>query len=426
MQIQVKKQVQEQQKKRKFNWKKMLMIFGGISVLLVVVVAVLGFLSSTPLTKAQATEHLNNYFSKIAEKAGKEGNDHFSGVQVQVLSRGKDLNFSYSSGIGKRLEGSIDANNLDGLTAETPFHVASVGKLMTATLIYQLIDTGKLTLDQPVESILPEAMLDKLFVLGEEDYRSQVTIEQLLAHTSGVADYFGGPVVSGKTMAVILKEEPNRLWRPDDLLAFSRDFQVPNGVPGAGYHYSDTGYILLGKIVEVVTGDTFERALTEQIFEPLNMTDTYMMMRQEPLSGNKAPIADIWLEGEEMGDRNSLSVDWAGGGLISTLKDLTAFSDALHGGKLIADSSYKAMFSDRHVFEQGIYTGAGGMTLHFEKFFPLLKLPKINGHIGVLSTHVFYDAISDTHIVMNFGSTDKMVASFTALIEIMNTLGRIK
>ena len=184
-----------------------------------------------------------------------------------------------------------------------------------------------------------------------------------------MADYFGGPVVSGDSMSALLKAEPNKLWTPDELLDFSRNHQVAVNVPGNGYHYSDTGYVLLGKAVEAISGNSFESDLDSRIFEPLAMRDTYMALRQLPLNSEKPPIADLWLNGSELGSTNSLSVDWAGGGLISTLEDLTRFSQALHDGKLISDKAYQAMFSDTHVFEQGIYTGTGGMTIHFEKFF---------------------------------------------------------
>ncbi|HSN67450.1 MAG TPA: hypothetical protein VLS94_12475, partial [Fusibacter sp.] len=75
---------------------------------------------------------------------------------------------------------------------------------------------------------------------------------------------------------------------------------------------------------------------------------------------------------------------------------------------------------------QGIYTGDGGMTVRFKKFFPLLDLPLVRGHIGILSTHVFYDPTTDTHIVLNFGSTSKMVPSFRALIDIVSVIKRVQ
>jgi D-alanyl-D-alanine carboxypeptidase len=69
----------------------------------------------------------------------------------------------------------------------------------------------------------------------------------------------------------------------------------------------------------------------------------------------------------------------------------------------------------------------GTMEIHFEEFFFLLKgMPRVKGHIGILSTHLFYEPETKTHIIMNFGSDRKMEDSFKALIEILNTLRRVR
>ena len=264
-----------------------------------------------------------------------------------------------------------------------------------------------------------------MFVFEGVDYTEKVTYNHLLSHTSGAPDYFGGPVNSGQSMAELLKSEPNHIWQPNDLLAFSVNQQSAVNAPGEGYYYSDTGYILLGLLIEAIEDDTFENLLINRIFQPLNMQHSFMALRSEPLSKETFPLADLWLEEMEYGNRPALSVDWSGGGIISTLDDLLKFSRALHGGELISADSLDAMFSDENSFEQGIYTGNGGMTVRFKEFFPLLDLPLIRGHIGILGTHLFFDPVSNTHIVLNFGSTEKMVPSFTTLIEILSTLHRI-
>ena len=394
--------------------KKIILLFGIAVILILIILAVLTFLSNRPLTKVNAENHLQNYFAKKALKTNKTA---FSGIQVSVTSGKKDFQFQFASGSGKRIS-QVDLS--------TPFHVASVGKLMTATLTYQLIDEGVITLDTPIADWLPPSTLEGLFDFKGIDYSKHVTIEHLLSHTSGVADYFDGTTTGAEKISSAILQSPETFYHPLDLIAFTRDHQSALGIPGEHYAYSDTGYVLLGLIIEAVTGQSFENVLENRILRPVYMTDTYMTWRQSPLNSATPPIADIWLNGVEVGDYRSISADWSGGGLISTLEDLMRFSKALHGGDLISATSLKAMFSDQHVFEQGIYTGTGGMTVHFEKFFPLLRLPSVSGHIGVLSTHVFYDATTDTHIVMNFGSTDKMVDSFKALIEIMNTLQRIE
>lgn len=393
-------------------FRKILKILSAVLLIFVLGLGALMYFSSTPLTMEEANAHLTKVFSKLAKE-----DEAYSGVQFKLHSEGKDYRFEFA-------EGQMDRG--EGLELDTPFHIASVGKLFTATMIYQLEEEGKISLKDGISQYLDPQMIKPLFRYEGVDYADQVTLDQLLSHTSGVADYFGGPVKSGKTMETLLLENPEKLWQPKELIDFSAKNQVPIGKPGEVYAYSDTGYILLGLLIEAVTKDSFEDNLKTRIFEPLNMQDTYMALRQEPLSGEAKPIADLWLKGSELGKTQALSVDWAGGGLISTLDDLMAFNKALFGGQLISKEALELVFASTHQFEGGIYNGAGGMSLHFDKFMPLLKLPVLKGHIGVLSTYLFYDESTQTHMVMNLGSTDKMVDGVKALIEVMNTLKRME
>ncbi len=392
--------------------KNIVWIVGILLVLAIIGIRMMMVSSQKPVTKDQALEHFTNYFKK-ASKTSKD----YSGVQARIYSPKLGLDWSFAEGTSKRG---------DSLRMDQPFHVASVGKLFTATIIYQLMEEGKIKLDEPIVNVIDKECLGNLFIYSSVDYSDVVTYRHLLAHTSGMADYFGGPVLSGEPMSTLLKTQSDKGWVPQELLDFSIERQVAVNAPGEGYHYSDTGYVLLGLLIEAIEGDSFEGVLEKKIFKPLNMDSSYMTMRSKPLSALSVPIADLWLDGVEFGDKKALSVDWAGGGVISTLEDLLKFSVALHSGALISKDGLSDMFSDTHQFEQGIYTGDGGMTVRFKKFFPLLDLPLVRGHIGVLSTHVFYDPTTDTHIVLNFGSTSKMVTSFRALIDIVSVVKRIK
>lgn len=363
-------------------------------------------------TKEQANTHFKNYFKKI-----RQASKNYSGVQALVYSPKLGLDWRFAEGASKRA---------GTLTIDQPFHVASVGKLFTATILYQLAEEGKINLDAPIVTVLDKEKLANLFVFNGVDYSDKVTFRHLLSHTSGIADYFGGPVISGETMLTLLKTQSDKVWQPQALLDFSIEHQEAVNAPGVSYLYSDTGFVLLGLLIEEKENKSFESVLEERFFKPLMMNSSYMSMRSTPLSGEVKPIADLWLNGEEFGDKKALSVDWAGGGVISTLEDLMKFSVALHSGALISEDSQNRMFSDANQFEQGIYTGDGGMTVRFKKFFPLLDLPLVRGHIGVLSTHVFYDPTTDTHIVLNFGSTSKMVPSFKALIDILSVIKRVQ
>lgn len=330
-------------------------------------------------------------------------------IQVLVHSEKLGLNYNFSTG-----------------TVDAPWHVASIGKVFTAVLIQMLADRGRLSLHDPIVRFFSDAELLNLFVYKNTDYAHQVTVGHLLNHTSGIADYFEGAVTRGSSFLREVLARPDFRWTPEKLIEYTRTRQKAVGKPGSVFNYSDTGYILLGQLIEKLTGKPFHVNLHEAFFVPLEMNDSYLMFCSEPENTPKMPIEKIWFDNAEISGYESLSCDWAGGGVVSTTGDLLKFCKALQGGRLIQPATLKVMETCTNKFRSGIYYGQGMMELRFEGFFFLLKgLPRVKGHIGVLSTHMFHDPVNDAFIMMNMGSNRNMEASFRALIDIENTLLRL-
>jgi D-alanyl-D-alanine carboxypeptidase len=301
--------------------------------------------------------------------------------------------------------------------ANQPFHVASIGKLFTSVLVGMLQEKNLLNTTDLIVTYLDSSVLDRLFVVDGKDYQSEVTIENLLLHTSGVADYFESTTGAQSSFVDYIIEHPDKIWKPLDLIAVSQQNQHAVSKPGS-FHYSDTGYILLGLIIEKVTNLPFHHCLSEYIFNPLDMNDSYLMFDAKPTNG-KRPISPIHFNGHEVSTQNLLSCDWAGGGIISTLNDLLIFQKALWNCELVPESYLKEMQEMRGVFRAGMHYGKGMMELHFNEFFFLLRgLPKPKGHSGILATHLYYDSEHDLHIILNFGSNKRMVQSVRSLITI--------
>ena len=195
---------------------------------------------------------------------------------------------------------------------------------------------------------------------------------------------------------------------------------------GDGYHYSDTGYVLLGLIIESLTSKQFDEMLHEVIFDPLEMKDSYLILYSEPTNG-KRPIVEIWIDGHEVSDFTSVSIDWAGGGVVSTLDDLAVFIRALYAGDIISKETLNTLEQYDHEFMQGISYGNGFMRMQFTKFSPTLGfLPQMTGHMGVLGTQLFYDKESDLVYISSFGSTDYTAQSVRIMIQILSALYRVK
>lgn len=350
-------------------------------------------------TKEIVKIRFDKYFQKIQRKNPK------SSIQVLINSEKLDFQYTYS------------ADKLN-----QPFHIASIGKVFTATLIMILVERGYLSLKDPITNYFTHNELAGLFVFNQRDYMKEVTVEQLLAHTSGIGDYFDGPVSSGTPVSKLIVTEPNKTWTPKEIVDFTREKQNAVGVPGKNFYYSDTGYIILGQLIEKVTDKPFHKNLHDEIFIPLEMNDSYLLFYSEPINIQKS-VQTIWLNGTDVTNFLSLSADWSGGGIISTPQDLLSFYKAFRTGKLISEQKIRLMENCNHKFTRGIHYGVGLMEIRFEEFFFLLKgLPRLKGHIGILSTHIFVDPSTETYIIMNFGSDKLMVPSFKALIEIINRM----
>lgn len=298
------------------------------------------------------------------------------------------------------------------------FHVASVGKLFTAVLVGRLIDRGRLDFETRVAGLLPPGTLDGLFVVDGVDRQAEVTVDQLLAHRSGIADYFSDPASGGETVFDLMTREPDRTWTPAQLLDFVRTRQRAVAPPGESFHYSDSGYVVLGLVVEALEGRPFHEVLSEELFVPLGMEDSWMPGRSLPASGGPTAIRPAYIQGVEVSAFPSISADWAGGGVASTERDLLRFQLALRSGALLSDRTLARLETFDGEFLKGIRYGRGIMEYRFGDFFFLLGgYPDMVGHMGVLGTQLFYDPTDDLHIVVSLGTDAGEEASVRLLIE---------
>ncbi|QNK57579.1 serine hydrolase [Paenibacillus sp. PAMC21692] len=344
---------------------------------------------------------LDRYFAKVAKKSKNPSN-----FQLLVHSDKLDLHYTFATN-----------------SIHTPFHIASVGKTFTVVLLALLEERGQLSFGDPISRYLSPSVLSGLFLFEGVHYDKQVTIQHLVGHTSGVNDYFEGNVHDGPPFLDLLLNESNTFWTPASLLDFTRHQQRTVGAPGQRYLYSDTGYILLGLIIEAITGESFHDNLHRHLFIPIGMKDSYLMFYSKPYNKSELPIEEIWINGREISKFRSLSCDWSGGGIVSTVSDLHLFLRALKEGRLVKTDRLRELALPRHKFRAGMHYGLGLMEIRFEEFFFLLRgFPRLWGHSGVLSTHLYYDPENDAYIIMNMGSTRSMPKSFKAIIQIITAL----
>ncbi len=230
------------------------------------------------------------------------------------------------------------------------FRIGSITKTFTATAILQLVDEGKLKLDDPLSKYQPEV-----------PNGGNITIRELLNMTSGLYDY-----VDDKGLNEKIDAEPGMVWQPKDLLtvAFQRQ---PYFAPGKGIHYTNTNYILLGLMIEQITGKPVEQVFHDRIFAPLGMTETSMPPRSSAaipdphprgyMFGTRAEIAERTpsapLMPEQAAKVNAAastpndvtdanpSWGWTAGSVISTLHDVNIWAKALATGTLLSPASQR-------------------------------------------------------------------------------------
>ncbi len=225
------------------------------------------------------------------------------------------------------------------IPADANFEIASTSKAFTAATVLLLMEEGLLTLDQPIGELLPPEYTTGLIVIDDYDYTPELTVRQLLSHTSGLPDYWYDPPYIYPGINAFLLEYilyPNRFWEPVDILAYVPGLD-PIFVPGTSWHYNDTGYLLAGLIVEQVTGMGLHEVYRDRIFDPLGLDDTWLHWREPPAPGltRSHRYEEIW----DMYTKRHNSADWAGGGLVSSTRDLETFIRALADNTLFSDPS---------------------------------------------------------------------------------------
>lgn len=297
--------------------------------------------------------------------------------------------------------------------AERPMHPASCGKLVTTTLIGQLVDEGRIAFDTTLGALLPEADTRGLPMPSGSDPRA-ITVEQLLANRSGLPDYFeaGGSSAASFRSAV---RHPERSFTPADLIDAART-QRPVAAPGARFHYSDTNWVLLGRIVEEATGETFFDRARTRVFEPVGMPSAWTpydpRVMPDDLSGIE--VEPFWVLGHELSRARSVSLDFAGGNVVATPEDWTRFLRAMFEGDLLRPETLAQLVRGRSRFRWGMGYGAGTMALHWRRLAPFMRgpAPIALGHLGFWAAHTFHYPKQRAQVVLNFHEPRAMQASF--------------
>jgi D-alanyl-D-alanine carboxypeptidase len=196
----------------------------------------------------------------------------------------------------------------------------------------------------------------------------------------------------------------------------------PLFIPGTGYSYSDTGYILLGLIIENISGMDLHDFFKLHIFKPLNMNNTYMHLRNEPILPTENMV-ELYVNNLEISTFKSLSLDWAGGGLVSTAQDLNRFQVALFNHGFLKAETLKKMQKWKQE-SKGLYYGYGLRKVRTSERFPYLTNLSLIGHTGSTSSFMFYCPELDIYLSGTFNQTSSVKQSLMTPIKILTSIKR--
>lgn len=235
-------------------------------------------------------------------------------------------------------QGSGGSRLLDGKGGQIPanarFRIWSQTKQMVATVVLQLVEEGRLGVDDKLGDLLPEVAEKDLVERADE-----ITVRQMIRHTSGIPDWYAGkPKPDGSegddpAFDVFDFTTP---YQPLDLVRWSRA-RPRTGEPGEKWTYSNTNYTLLGMIIERATGHDLATELHDHLFGPLGMTKTYLMVA--PPDGVEGPHGHGYYpdaEGRPRDvDRFNAGYTGGAGGVVSTAHDVSVFQRAFYQGRLL-------------------------------------------------------------------------------------------
>ncbi len=261
-------------------------------------------------------------YRDLDERVTKIVSDINSSTPGLSLLIGKGEDIIYQKGFGM-----ADIENNIPIEPETCFIIASVTKQFTCMALMMLKERGLLDYDETIDRYFPDF----------PEYKNRVTIRNLMTHTSGIKEYFTDQCIEG----VLIPENATQ----EDILNIIKGFGDLEFEPGSRFSYSNSGYVMLGAIIEKVSGLPFDRFMLENIFKPIGMDKTQIGVSPDQKFGNLAKgyktVSDNTFHRTKM---DMAAIGWADGNMVSTVGDLFKWHRALFTEKLVKSQTMQEAF----------------------------------------------------------------------------------
>jgi D-alanyl-D-alanine carboxypeptidase len=235
--------------------------------------------------------------------------------------------------------GMSDVGAGDPMTTATAFALASVSKTTTAAVVLQLVEEGRLSLDQKVAPLLPAF-----------DMNPKITVRQLLDHTSGLPDFFLNAKIERQ-----LRKDKNAAWTAERTWAYVPDKRPK---PGKFWIYSNSNYLLLGELVTAVTGRPLAAEVRERLLDPLDLESAWFQAEEDPraegtvayrlvaASGGGVRAVPVARKSDVMPFRSVVTAAGGAGSLAATAEDAARWMQAFAGGDVLTPAMQREMLAD--------------------------------------------------------------------------------
>ena len=358
-------------------------------ILLICILFIISCRSNVSVSTSK--EDVGNTLGALVQEAidGSFGNT--PGITLTVKSRDKNV----SASIGNGFDSKEKENEL---TIDQPFRIASVTKTFVAVSILRLHEMDSLSINDPIIKYISSEHQE---ILQSDGYDlTAITPLHCLQHISGLYDYAVGENTKYTDIALA---SPNKRWTRTEQLQGAVDWGDKLGEPGDKYVYSDTGYILLGEIIEYFfDGDLALGIRTLVNFEKLGLKHTWLESLENKPEGMKDLVHCYYGRDDVTAFDPSIDL-YGGGGLVSTTMDLVAFIDGVFNGEVFARSeTLKLMLAkpklNIQIEEQNedfrdYRCGLFGMPLYGNEVY---------AHSGMWDVYLLHDPSSNTSIATNF------------------------
>jgi D-alanyl-D-alanine carboxypeptidase len=308
--------------------------------------------------------------------------------------------------------------NSGNFSANQSYFIASTTKLFTTAIILKLKADGNLNLDDKVIDYIDDSILAGLHIFKGKEYLARITIKHLLAHTSGLPDYFQGKGANGKSLEDELVNGNDQSWTFEQAIERTKKMN-PFFAPGTKgkANYSDANFQLLGKIIETITRKSYSENCKEFIIEPLGLTKTYLYQD----STDKTPKT-LYYKSNELNIPKAMTSFGADGGIVSTSSDMLIFIEAFFTGKLFPSSYIDELQEWNKIF----FPMRSGIGIHLFKlpwiFNPTGSVPYFIGHSGLSGALAYYSPKENIFIVGTVNQVAHPDISFKTMIKLTQIL----